>query len=365
MYQQPKVGTASLTAVPKTAYAGVSRPGQPDQWGAMAQPVQQKPAGGVASFSTGLSPMPDGGTIGPGGQAPAPTQPPPGYTQEDMNPGDYQIGLPVVQPPEQAPWMPIVYDDTRPGVRPGHEWRPGTGIKQGSGGQTLQPLPGGGYGWLPGAGYGSYPGAGGGIGPPNQKAPAPQPIAQPAPAIPVQPTNPGGLLDQFGITMPNINFPANNQPANTTVIDPVTGQPVVTTNQPLGSTTSQIMNSLSGFPLPSFRPVNMQKQRAELEAQAAQREARANRETQNAFANSGVQGRGPAMSGAMNLNQARAFGGIDSALAQMGIDEANMYNTNAPRFGSLMVDLANMGNARQGQSLSFLSQILSSLGSYV
>lgn len=153
----------------------------------------------------------------------------------------------------------------------------------------------------------------------------------------------GDLLNQFGVT--------SNDAATGTTGD-TTGAAVTT-------------GTINASQLPTYQPVNTQRLGGQIEARAAQQEARMNRETANQFANSGTQGRGAAFSAAKNLNQARAQGGVESALANLGVEAANQYNTNAPRFGSLLVDLQNSGNARQGQNLSFLSQLLGSLGSYV
>jgi hypothetical protein len=126
-----------------------------------------------------------------------------------------------------------------------------------------------------------------------------------------------------------------------------------------------IQSLLQSVNLPQFRGVDLGPLEGQAQARAAQTEARMNRNTRNAFGNSGVQARGPAMAGEMNLNAARANSGLEDTISRLGIEEANMYNTNAPRFGSLMVDLINSGNARQGQSLNFLAQMLSGLGSFV
>ncbi len=137
------------------------------------------------------------------------------------------------------------------------------------------------------------------------------------------------------------------------------------TSAPATPLSPQIQQLLGGVPLPAFQPADLGALGGQAEARAAQTEARMNRNTRNSFANSGVQGRGPAMAGEMNLNAARSRGGLEDTLANLGIEQANQYNANAPRFGSLMVDLLNSGNARQGQSLSFLAQMLSGLGSFV
>ena len=50
------------------------------------------------------------------------------------------------------------------------------------------------------------------------------------------------------------------------------------------------------------------------------------------------------------------------AIAAQGVTTSREF---ANLMSALMVDLINSGNARQGQNLNFLSQMLSGLGSFV
>ncbi len=193
---------------------------------------------------------------------------------------------------------------------------------------------------------------------PNWAAPpqlTPPPPAQSQPSAPPQQSSPfGNLLSSLG------DFQAE-------AIDPVTGLEIPGTGAQTANQTlsPQLQQLLGGLGLPGFQPVDLTAMGNQAQARAAQTEARMNRNTRNSFGDSGVQARGPAMSSEMNLNAARANSGLEDTIARLGIEQGNQYNTNAPRFGSLLVDAANSGNARQGQSLSFLAQMLQGLGSFV
>lgn len=132
-----------------------------------------------------------------------------------------------------------------------------------------------------------------------------------------------------------------------------------TTGGGTGNFTTQNVN------LPQFRPLNTAPIRAQIEGDAARRQASMDRRTREAFASGGTQFRGAAQQDALNLNQARAFGGVEPALAQLGVSETEMFNRYSPAFANLQLGLAGLNSQNQNSLLNLIPSLLSSMGSFV
>jgi hypothetical protein len=131
------------------------------------------------------------------------------------------------------------------------------------------------------------------------------------------------------------------------------------------STTGGGTTTTQNIQLPQFRPLNTAPIKAGIEADAARRQASMDKRTSEAFAGGGAQFSGPAQQAALNLNQARAFSGVEPALAQLGVSETEMFNKYSPAFGNMQLGLAGLNSQNQNSLLGLIPQLLNAMSGYV